>query len=558
MLRAMDAPDVAELSAAIDLAAQDVEPRGFHVGKLALGIERRLAERPRARYIAVTATTPTPLGEGKTVTTIGLAMALVRLGRRAIPTLREPSRAPVFGIKGGGAGGGRAALVPSDTINLHLTGDLDAVAAANNLLAAMIDNHVRRARAPAIDPGTISWKRVCDVSDRALTHVMTGLGGARFEPMRETGFELTAASEVMAILALAQSLEDLRRRLGNIVVASTPGGDPVRAEDVGCAGAMAALLRDALRPNLVSTSERGPALVHAGPFANIAHGNCSVLADLAAVRLADYVVTEAGFASEAGAEKLLHIKCRASGLVPDAVVLVTTVRATKVHSGRFDVRPGRKLPEALSTEDLEALRAGADNLQAHLDNLAKFGLPVVVAINRFPTDAERELAELARLAKDFGARDAVVSDAFSRGSEGALDLARAVQSAAAEPSRYRALYELEAPLADKLRTLATELYGAADLDLEPLAAEKLKRFEALGFGRLPVCVAKTQYSLSHDAKLRGRPRDYRFPIRDVRLAAGAGYVYALAGDISTMPGLPKEPAALAIDVTPDGRVVGLR
>jgi formate--tetrahydrofolate ligase len=535
----------------------EVEPFGWFKGKLALGLEKTLPPRPGARYVGVSAVSPTPLGEGKTVTAIGLAMGLCRLGHATIATIRQPSQGPVFGIKGGGAGGGRSALLPTEDINLHFTGDLHAVAAANNLLAAMIDNHLKRGLAPPLNPASVTWQRVLDLNDKGLAHIVTGLGDPPQAPLRETGFELTAASEVMAILALATSFEDLRRRLGRILVGLQPTGEPVFAEHLGCVGAMAALLRDAARPNLVQTSEETPALVHAGPFGNIAHGNSSILADYAALRLADYVVTESGFGADCGAEKFFHIKCRTSGLRPNAEVLVCTVRALKLHSGRFAVRPGKPLPPELLGEDLEALREGAVNLQAHLDIIRQFGLPVVVAVNRFPTDTDRELDEVCRLARDGGATAAAVTDAYARGGDGAEELARAVVAACEKESAFRFLYDLEASPEEKFETVATRLYGAAGVDYEPAARRRLARYEELGFGQLPVCIAKTQYSLSHDPHLLGRPRGFRFPIHDVHLAAGAGFLYALAGEISTMPGLPSRPAALRIGVDADGHITGL-
>jgi formate--tetrahydrofolate ligase len=549
---------IEEIAARLGLGNDSVEPFGWNKGKLALGLERRLPERPGARYVAVTAVSPTPLGEGKTVTAIGLALGLCRLRHQAVVTLRQPSQAPIFGIKGGAAGGGCSCLLPTDDINLHLTSDLHAVAAAHNLLAAILDNHVKRGLTPRLDPASVTWRRVLDVNDKGLAHIVTGLGDVPQAPLRETGFDLTAASEVMAILALATGLEDLRRRLGRILVGQTFDGTPVFAEGLRCAGAMAALLRDAVRPNLVQTCEHTPALVHAGPFGNIAHGNSSILADRAALRLADFVITEAGFGADGGAEKLFHIKCRAGGLRPDAAVLVCTVRALKLHSGRFPLRPGQSLDPGLLTEDLEALRAGAVNLHAHLDIVRRFGLPVVVAINRFPSDTDRELEEVRWLSLEWGAAGSAVSEAFARGGSGAEELAQEVVDACRQRSDFRFLYPLEMSPEEKIEVLATQLYGADGVDFEPLARRRLAEYTALGFGNLPVCVAKTQYSLSHDPHRLGRPGGYRFPVRDVRLAAGAGFLYALAGEISTMPGLPREPAATRIDVDPEGNVTGLK
>jgi len=560
MSPAPSAPTPLRIDAIADrlgLEEADYEPCGWHKAKLSLEVEERLASRPRGKYVDVTAISPTPLGEGKTVTAIGLAMALHRLERRTVATLREPSLAPVFGVKGGGAGGGRATLLPADDINLHFTGDSHAVTSATNLLAAMIDNHVQRQKSPRIEPSRVTWRRALDVSDKGLSHVVTGLDGHPQAPLRETGFDLTAASEIMAILALTTGYRDLRERLERIVVGAGADGELVTAGQIGCAGALAALLTSAVRPNLVQTCENTPAIVHTGPFGNIAHGNSSILADRIALRLADFVVTESGFGADCGAEKFFHIKCRAGGLTPDVEVLVCTVRALKLHSGRYNVHPGKPIPPELLDENLDALTAGAVNLQAHLEIIRRFGVPVVVAVNRFPEDTDRELDAVRRIARQSGAARVVVSDVFARGSEGALDLAREVIEAANEPNRFDFLYPLEMPLDEKLRTIATSLYGAADLDIEPHARAQLERFTKAGFGTLPVCIAKTQYSLSHDPALLGRPTGFRFPIREVRLAAGAGYVYALAGEIRTMPGLPSHPAALRIDIDADGTIRNL-
>lgn len=548
---------VDQLTADLGLIPTDVEPFGWYKGKLALGLERRLAERPRGKYIGVTAISPTPLGEGKTVTAIGLAMGLCRLGKRAIATLRQPSQGPVFGIKGGGAGGGMAHLLPADEINLHFTGDLHAVTAAHNLLAAMLDNHVQRRLAPLLDPATVTWRRVIDLNDKGLSQIITGLGGHPQAPLRETGFDLTAASEVMAILALATSLSNLQDRLGRIVVGRDREGRIVEARQIGCVGAMTALLRDAVRPNLVQTCEHTPAFVHAGPFANIAHGNSSVLADLAAIRLGDFVITESGFGADCGAEKLFDIKCRVSGLTPDVEVLVCTVRALKYQSNRFDVKPGKPLPENLFQEDLDALQAGRANLEGHLDILRKYGVPIVVAINRFPTDTDRELEAVRQIALDAGASHVAVSDVFARGGAGAIELARAVMSACELSSHFQFLYPLERSLIDKLDIVAREIYGADGLDIDPAARRQLESFETLGYGGLPVCIAKTQYSFSHDPRRLNRPTGFRFPIREARLSAGAGFVYALAGDISTLPGLPAAPAAVRIRVDEQGAIEGI-
>ncbi|MCA9115194.1 MAG: formate--tetrahydrofolate ligase [Planctomycetaceae bacterium] len=541
----------------LGLASADVEPRGWFQAKLASDIEQRLADRPSGRYVNVTAINPTPLGEGKTVVSIGLAMAMCRLGHLAVPTLRQPSLAPVFGIKGGGAGAGRASLLPAEEINLHFTGDLHAIAAAHNLLAAMIDNHAARRLEPRIEPSSIIWRRVIDSSDKGLAHVVTGLDRPRQALLRETGFDLTAASEVMAILALASDLGDLRARLARIVVGIGPDGAPVSAEQIGAAGAMAVLLRDALRPNLVQTCEHTPAFVHTGPFGNIAHGNSSIIGDRVALRLADYVITESGFGADCGAEKFFDIKCRVSGLRPDVSVVVCTVRALKLQSGRFRVVPGRPLPAELLAEDLESLRAGTDNLRAHVEIVRRFGVPAVVAINRFPDDSPRELEELRRIAADTGAADAAVVDVFSRGSDGGLELAEAVIRACETPNQFAMLYSTEMTPLEKLTRIAEQIYGADGVTVEPAARRALDEFTRQGFGHLPICIAKTQYSLSHDPQGYGRPRGFRLPIREARLAAGAGFLYVLAGDVMTMPGLPRIPAATRMDIDARGEVTGL-
>ncbi|MHC4877012.1 MAG: formate--tetrahydrofolate ligase [Planctomycetota bacterium] len=547
---------ISEIAASLQIDPPDAEPFGWYAAKLPLNLPQRLNDRPVGRYVGVTAINPTPFGEGKTVVSIGLSMGLARLGQRSIATLRQPSLAPVFGVKGGGAGSGRSRLLPAEAINLHFTGDLHAVAAANNLLAAMLDNHTNRELTPRIDPKSISWRRVVDISDKGLAKIETGLNQPRQAPQRETGFDLTAASEVMSILSLATDLDDLRSRIDRIVVARDVDGAPVTAAQIGAAGAMTVLLRDALRPNLVQTCEHSPALVHAGPFANISHGNSSIIADLAAVRLADFVVTESGFGSDLGAEKFFNIKCRASGLRPDAEVLVCTVRALKYHSGQFDVRPGHPLPDALLTENLPALRAGLPNLQAHLDNLKNFGLPGVVAINRFPTDTDREISLLRELASDAGAVRVAVIDAFARGGAGAEELADAVINVCQLPSQFDVLYPLEMSPEEKIASIATRVYGAADVQFSELAQAQLREFSELGYGNLPVCMAKTQYSLSHDRSLTGRPTGFCLPIEEVRLAAGAGFLYAMTQGISLMPGLPRSPAALKFDVSPGGDITG--
>jgi formate--tetrahydrofolate ligase len=548
---------ISEIATRLGLDVHQWEPCGWFKAKCIMGLERHLADRPQGKYVDVTAVCPTPLGEGKTVTAIGLAMGLERLGHRAIATLREPSLAPVFGIKGGGVGGGAATLLPLADINLHFTGDMHAVAAANNLLAALAENHAQRRLEPLLDPLAITWRRVIDVADKGLSHIISGLDGHPQAPLRETGFDLVAASEVMAVLALATSWEDLQQRLERMIVGWSPSGQPVTAADLRAAGALATLMRDAVRPNLVQTCEHTPAFVHGGPFGNIAHGNSSILADRIALSLADFVITESGFGAESGAEKFFHIKCRTAGLRPNVEVLVCTVRALKYQSGRFVIRPGQPLPETLAREDLPTLQQGLDHLRAHIDILRKFGLPVVVTVNRLASDTDRELELIEHTARDGGASGFAVSSAFQQGGSGAERLAQAVIAACQQPNQLQFLYELAAPLEEKLHVLATQVCGADGVDFEPAAQRELKRLNQLGYAGLPVCVAKTPYSLSHDPRRLGRPRGYRFPIRSLRLAAGAGYVYALAGDVTTMPGLPRDPSARRLAVTPGGQVTGM-
>jgi len=546
-----------ELAAALDLPSSAVRPYGHHKAK----IDHRLAagDAPtRARVVLVTAVNPTPAGEGKTVHTIGLSMALARIGKRAIATLRQPSLGPVFGVKGGGAGGGRCQLLPMDEVNLHLTGDFHAVAAANNLLAAALDTSLLLDNTLKLDPERITWRRVIDMNDRALREIRIGLGGKLNGIPRDTAFDITAASEVMAILALSTSIADLRARLGRIEVGESFLDQPVTADDLGAAGAMAALLRDALDPTLVQTSEGTPVLVHAGPFANIAQGNCSAIADRIAARHTEYVVTEAGFGSDMGAEKFCNIKCRVTGMQPDCAVLVTTVRALKFHSGRFKVKPGKPLPKELEVEDLSALAEGCSNLEGHLAILAAHGVPVVVAINRFPGDtaAEHELIKKRALAA--GARAVALSEVFGKGSEGGVELARAVVDAAQSgTARFRHAYDANDSTAEKITKVVTKLYGGSRVSFAPLATQQLARLEARGHGKLPICIAKTQFSLSHDAKLLGRPTGFEFPVRELRLLAGAGLVVPLAGDIMTMPGLGSTPAYRGIELQADGTISGL-
>jgi formate--tetrahydrofolate ligase len=550
---------IVEIADELGIQADELEPYGSTKAKVSLAAIQRLEEaNPRGRYVVVTAITPTPLGEGKTTTTIGLAQGLRRIGRRAAVAIRQPSLGPVFGIKGGAAGGGYSQVIPMEDFNLHLTGDVHAIGAAHNLAAAFLDNHLHHGNALGVDPLAILWPRVVDISDRAIRRSVIGLGGRENGVPRETEWQITVASEVMAVLALASDLRDLRVRLGRMVLATTRDGRPVTADDLRVAGAMTVLLRDALMPNLLQTLEGGPAFVHCGPFANIAHGNNSVLADRLALATNDIVVTEAGFGADMGAEKFFDIKCRASGLRPDAAVVVATIRALKMHGGVGRIVAGKPLDPALTVENVDAVRAGAANLAKQIDNVAAFGVPVVVAINTYPTDTDAEMAAVREVALRAGARDAVVARHFVDGGNGARDLAEAVWTAAAEGApEFRFLYPDDAPLLEKIETIAVRIYGASGVDVLPAASKAMKLYESLGFGRLPVCMAKTQYSLSHDPGLRGRPIGFRVPIRDVRLSAGAGFVTPLLGEMRTMPGLPSRPGGENIDIDDNGEIVGL-
>ncbi|MFO1541028.1 MAG: formate--tetrahydrofolate ligase [Chloroflexota bacterium] len=547
---------VLEIAEEIGIEPGELELYGPYKAKVRLEILQRLAGRPNGREIVVTAITPTPLGEGKTTTTVGLTQALNRIGVRAAATLRQPSLGPVFGIKGGGAGGGYSQIVPMEDINLHFTGDLHAVAAAHNTGAAFLDNHLLRGNELGIDPATIRWPRVVDVNDRVLRRVLVGIGET--EDTRETEFHITAASEVMAILALATDLADMRARIGRVIVGETRDGRPVTLEDLRVAGAMAVVMRDAIKPNLAQTLEGGPAFIHAGPFANIAHGNSSVVADRVALKLMDAVVTEGGFGSDMGFQKFVDIKCRMSGLRPSAAVIVTTIRALKMHGGAGKVVAGKPLDEAIRREDPEAVRRGAENLEAHLAIAAQYGIPAVVAVNAFPDDRDSEVEVIREVALRAGARDAIVARHFAVGGAGAEELARAVWAVAqADAPDFRFLDRPDATLRDRIEAIASCIYGADGVDYAPEAERALDAIGRLGYGAVPVCMAKTQSSISHDPALKGRPRGFRLPIRDARLFAGAGFVTAYCGDMRTMPGLPTHPNGEGVDLDADGRIVGL-
>jgi len=548
---------IQDTAASMGLEEEELELYGKYKAKISLDVLKRLENRSHGKYIDVTCITPTHLGEGKTVTTIGLSMALNRLGKTAVATLRQPSMGPTFGIKGGAAGGGYSQVIPMEDFNLHLTGDIHAVSVANNLLAAFIDNHIHHGNALGIESHTISWKRVVDISDRALRNIVIGLGGRTDGPIRQAGVDIAVASEVMAILALTTSLADLRQRLGRIVVAESYEGKLITAEDLKCAGAMAVLLKDAIKPTLMQTIENTPCLVHTGPFANIAHGNSSILADLIGRKCADYVITESGFGVDMGCEKFINIKCRSSGLTPDAVVLVCTVRALKMHSGAFKIVPGKPLDPRLQEENLFLLVKGIPNLEKQIENVLMYGVPVVVAINRFDSDSDAEIEVIRDAATNAGAEEAVVSEVWARGGEGGTELAHAVMKAADKPKQFRFLYELDASIMEKIETIATKMYGAEEIEYLPLAKRQIRFYEDHGFGNLPICMAKTHLSLSHDPKIKGRPTGFSIPIREVRAAIGAGFLYALLGDIMTMPGLPSVPGGTRIDIDENGKIIGL-
>jgi formate--tetrahydrofolate ligase len=524
----------------VGLSPNDIDLHGQYKAKVHLDVREKLADRPMGKYIDVTAITPTPLGEGKTTTLVGLAQGLGRIGKNVFACIRQPSQGPTFGIKGGAAGGGYSQVIPMEDFNLHLTGDIHAVSAAHNLLSAAIDNHIHHGNKLNINPFVVTWPRVVDLNDRALRNTVVGLGGKLNGYPRETGFDIAVASEVMAILALATDLKDLRQRLGRIVIGTTFDRKPVTAEDLKVAGAMTVLMKDALMPTLLQTLEHTPALVHAGPFANIAHGNSSVIADQIALRLGDYVVT------------------RASGLSPDCVVMVATIRALKMHGGAGRVIAGKPLPKELTEENLDALAKGGENLKAHIRIARLFGVPVVVAVNRFSADTDKEVALVEKISLEAGAEGAVMTDHWAKGGAGSVDLAKAVAEACEKPKNFKFLYDVDAPIRDKIEIIATKVYGAEGVDFLDKAERKLKLYTELGFTNLPMCMAKTHLSLSHDPNAKGVPTNFRLPVRDIRASVGAGFLYPLCGDMRTMPGLPSRPAFENVDIDPEtGRVRGL-
>ncbi|MFP4176354.1 MAG: formate--tetrahydrofolate ligase [Planctomycetota bacterium] len=578
MLSDLEIAQAAELTPIVDIASEagierdELELYGDHKAKVNLDILDRVGDRPDGKYIDVTAITPTPLGEGKTTTTVGLTQAMGQIGKDVFTCIRQPSQGPTFSIKGGAAGGGYSQVIPMEDFNLHLTGDIHAISAAHNLIAAAIDTRMMHERNYSddkwdrlsggkpklnIDPYSISWNRVVDINDRALRNIVVGLGSSRDGYPREAGFDITVASEIMAILALATSLEDMRERIGQIVVAYDVDGNPITTEDLEVAGAATALMKDALMPNLMQTLEGQPAFVHAGPFANIAHGNSSIIADKIALKLSDYVITESGFGADIGMEKFFNIKCRYSNLVPDAVVLVATVRALKMHGGGPKVSAGKDLDPAYTEKNMDLLKKGFCNLERNIEIANKFGIPVVVAVNRFASDTDEEVEYVVEQSRQAGAHDAAVSEHHPRGGEGAVELAEAVVDACEAESDFDFLYPLDMSIKEKIEVIAREVYGAADVDFSPKAEKQIANFEDNGFGNLPMCMAKTHLSLSHDASLKGAPEGFTFPIREVRASVGAGFIYPLCGAMKTMPGLPSKPAYADVDVDEEGNVVGL-
>ena len=547
---------LSEIAAQMGIGPHLLEHHGDDVAKIRLEAIDELADRPKAKYVVVTAITPTPLGEGKTTTAVGLGQAMKHIGKTAVLTLRQPSMGPTFGIKGGAAGGGYSQVIPMEQLNLHLTGDFHAVTAAHNLLSAMLDNHLHKGNALGLDMHNITWRRVLDVNDRALRNIVIGLGGKMDGVPRQTGFDITAASEVMAILALSTSLSDMRARLGRIVVGYTPSGEPVTAEQLKAAGSMAVMMREALKPNLLQTLENTPVIVHAGPFGNIAHGNSSIVGDIIGIRGGDYLITEAGFGADMGAERFFNIKCRASGMEPDAAVLVATVRALKAHSGKFKIVAGKPLPAELLAENPDDVSAGAANLLKQIDNIKVHGVSPVVAINAFPSDHASEHRAIREIAESVGARVAV-STHFSDGGRGATELAEVLAEACDEPTEFQYCYEESFTLKRKIEAVATKIYGAANVSYSPTALTQLDLYERDGFGRLPICIAKTHLSISADPSLKGAPTGHTVNVREVRASVGAGFVYPICGDMTTMPGLGAAPAASIIDIDEHGEIVGL-
>jgi len=565
-----DLRPIKEIAEKVGLSRDELELYGDYKAKVKLDAYEDRKNEPDGKYIDVTAIQPTPLGEGKTTTNIGLTQALGKIGKQVMTAIRQPSQGPTFGIKGGAAGGGYSQVIPMEDFNLHLTGDIHAIGAAHNLIAAALDARMMHERNYSdeawkekgkekldINPYSVTWNRVVDINDRALRNINVGLGGKWDGYPRESAFDITVASELMAILGLTDGLQDLRERIGKIVLGYSWDGEPVTVEDLGAAGAATVLMKDTIKPNLLQTLEGQPAFVHAGPFANIAHGNSSNLADMVGLKLADYVVTESGFGADIGMEKFFNIKCRYSGNVPDAVVLVATVRALKTHGGGPEVVAGKELDPVYTEENLELLEKGTENLARNIEIAQKFGVPVVVAVNRFQTDTDKEVELVKEKAKEAGAFDAVESNHFTDGGDGAVELAEATVAATEEESNFEFLYDVEKSIKEKIETIATEIYGAEDVEYSNKAEKQIKDYEESGFGDLPICMAKTHLSFSHDPKKKGVPKGFTLPVREVRASVGAGFVYPLCGEMSTMPGLPSEPAYEDVDIDEDGNVKGL-
>ena len=551
---------ITDIAKELGIREEELEPYGKYIAKINLSILERLRDRPRGKLITVTAITPTPLGEGKTVTAIGLGQALYKLRKRVINTMREPSKGPTFGIKGGACGGGYSQALPMENINLHFTGDIHAVETAHNLCASAIDAHILHKNKLGIDPLKVTWRYAMDLNSRALRDIVVGLGGKANGYPRQTGFDITVATETAAIHALATGLKDLRERLGRAVIGFTYDGKPVTCEDLKVAGAMCVLMKDSLKPNLVQSTENHPIIVHGFPFANVAHGNNSVLADMVALKLADYVVTESGFGAECGFEKMVDVKCRQSGLSVDCGVIVASIRALKMHGGAFVFKPGmsyEKLKAEVEKENLPALEKGCENLARNIEIVKKFGVPCVVAVNRFTSDTEKELELVVKKAMEAGADGVAVSECWAKGGEGAIELAKEVLKALEKPHQMKFLYPDELSIKEKIEIIAREIYGADGVDYLPLAEEKIKLYTRLGYDRLPINMAKTHLSLSHDPNLKGVPRGFRVPVRDIRVCVGAGFLYPLLGEMRTMPGLPSRPAFMDVDIDEEGRTVGL-
>jgi len=551
---------IAEIAKDLGLEEDEIEFHGKHIAKISLEVLERLKDKPNGKFITVTAITPTPLGEGKTVVACGLGQALAKIGKRVCSATREPSKGPTFGIKGGACGGGYSQFLPMESINLHFTGDIHAVDTAHNLLAARIDETLLHGNPYHLDPHKITWRYCVDVNARALRQITVGLGGPTNGYPRETGYDITVATETMAILALTTSVKDLRERLGRAVVGYTHDGKPVTAEDLKMAGAMTVLMKDAIKPNLVQTTENTPAICHAGPFANVAHGNNSALADMVALKLADYVVTESGFGADCGFEKIVDVTCRQSKLKLDAAVIVASIRALKMHGGAFVLKPGQKyqtIKEFAETENMPALEKGCENLAKTIDIVKTFGVPAVVAINRFTPDTDAEVELVRRKALEAGAEEAVPVEVWAKGGEGGMKLAEAVVAACEKPNHFHFLYPDDIPIKEKIHTIASKIYGAKDVHYDSLAEERIKLYTKLGFDKLPINMAKTHLSLSHDPNLKGVPKNFVLPVRDVRASVGAGFLYPLCGVFPTMPGLPSRPAAVDVDIDETGKTIGL-